>query len=101
MHRTQLTTADFIARAREIHGDKYDYSKTKYSNRKSKVTIICPKHGIFKQAAYSHLRGCGCKKCSNKNKLTTEEFIKKAKDIHGNKYDYSKTKYKSYSSKVI
>ena len=58
-----LTTEEFIRRSKEIHGDKYDYSKTNYIDNKSKVTIICPIHGEFEQIAAEHLRGHGCSKC--------------------------------------
>ena len=45
----------FIARARAVHGDKYDYSKTDYQDMRSKVLIVCPVHGEFWQRAQSHL----------------------------------------------
>ena len=45
----KLTTIDFIIRAKEVHGDKYDYSKVEYVNNKTKVCIICPEHGEFWQ----------------------------------------------------
>ena len=95
---TNLTTEQFIEKAKKIHGDKYDYSKTSYKNNRTKVIIICKKHGEFKQSPDSHLSGCGCKECF-KEKLSTikvsstEEFIEKAKKIHGDKYDYSQVKY--------
>ena len=57
------TKEQFIEKAIEIHGDKYDYSKVKYKNAKNKITIICKKHGEFNQEAGSHLLGSGCKKC--------------------------------------
>lgn len=41
------TTEQFISEAKQIHGDKYDYSKVNYHNGKQKVEIICPKHGSF------------------------------------------------------
>lgn len=53
----------FIASAREVHGNKYDYSKTDYQNMRSKVLIICPRHGEFYQRAHSHLLGSGCPMC--------------------------------------
>ena len=83
----------FIEKAKEIHGDKYDYSKVEYVNADTKVCIICPEHGEFWQTVNSHLSGCGCPTCAGNNRLTTEEFIKKARQVHGNKYDYSKTEY--------
>lgn len=57
------TTEEWVAKAREVHGDKYDYSKSEYINSRSKISIICPIHGIFKQEANSHLKGSGCPKC--------------------------------------
>ena len=57
------TTEQFIVESKLIHGNYYDYSKTKYINANEKVEIICPKHGEFWQSANSHLQGCGCPKC--------------------------------------
>lgn len=101
----KLTTEEFIKRSREIHGDKYDYSKVNYVNNHTKVCIICPEHGEFWQKPMSHLNGHGCvkcytKDCANRFSLTTKEFIKKAKDIHGDKYDYSKVNYVNSYTKV-
>ena len=90
------TTNKFIEDAKNIHGDKYDYSKVEYKDNKTKVCIICPKHGEFWQNPNSHLQGCKCPKCSRENmpkKNNIDDFIKKAKNIHGDKYDYSETKY--------
>ena len=60
----RLTTEQFVAKAREIHGDKYDYSKVVYSKMHDYITITCPQHGDFLQKAYSHLNGKGCSKCA-------------------------------------
>ena len=89
---------EFIEKSKQIHGNKYDYSKVEYTNCETKVCIICPEHGEFWQIPYLHTHGSGCPNCgrikSNKSKsLTLEEFIKRAKCIHGNKYDYSKVEY--------
>ena len=93
------TIAEFINRAKEIHGCKYDYSKVEYVNNSTKVCIICPIHGEFWQRPKRHLNGDGCPKCSGRNR-TTEEFIECARKVHGDKYDYSKTKYEKYDSKI-
>ena len=98
----RLTTEEFIRRAREIHGDKYDYSKTVYTGRKNEVIVICPIHGEFKIIADSHLNGSGCRKCYfDSLRSNTEEFIERARKIHRDKYDYSKTIYTGCDSKVI
>ena len=101
----QLTTESFIEKAKKVHGEKYDYSKVEYKNSETKVCIICPEHGEFWQTPHSHLNGTGCHRCAiekvnEKQKLTTESFIEKAKKVHGNKYDYSKVKYASSQTKV-
>lgn len=94
------TTGEFVKRAREIHGDKYDYSKVNYVNNKTKVRIICPEHGEFYQIPKSHLMGCECPKCRNNYKLSADDFIKKSKLVHGDKYDYSKVEYINNVTKV-
>ena len=99
-HRSyKYTLEEFIEKARKIHGNKYDYSKVNYINNRTKVCIICPEHGEFCQSPSKHLYGKGCPKCVGKNK-TTEDFIKKAIEIHGDKYDYSKVTYKNTDTKV-
>ena len=102
----KITTEEFIKRAIEVHGDKYDYSKVEYKGMHTKVCIICPEHGEFWQKPSNHISlKQGCPMCKNTtlkiNKLlTTEEFIKRAKEIHGDKYDYSKVEYVDTSTKV-
>ena len=95
-----LTLKEFIEKSEQVHNHKYDYSKVEYINNRTKVCIICPEHGEFWQTPNSHLSGFGCAKCSEKNKKTAEEFIKKAKEIHGNRYDYSKVEYINNKTKV-
>ena len=101
---------EFIRMAKEIHGDKYDYSNVVYKGSKRKVCVICPRHGEFWQTPYCHLYGYGCKKCtdkmkSEKMKRTLEEFISEAQRIHQNldgtpKYDYALVEYKGAKKKV-
>ena len=104
--RQSLNTEQFIERAKKVHGNKYDYSKTEYINSSTKVCIICPIHGEFWQRPTEHLRGRGCKKCGDlsvgikNSRITTDEFIERAKKIHGDKYDYSKTEYISPRKKI-
>ena len=86
-------TKSFIEKAKSKHGDKYDYSNTVYYKSKEKLEIICKTHGKFEQVAAEHLKGYGCSKCSKKYKPTLEEWIERAKLIHGDTYDYSKAVY--------
>ena len=96
----KMNTALFIEKAKRVHGNKYDYSKVVYENTSTKVCIICPEHGEFWQKPNGHLNGAGCSKCSKNSKITFEDFIKKAKEIHGDKYDYSKVNYVNVTTKV-
>ena len=98
--RKRKTTEEFIADAKKVHGDKYDYSKVVYLQNKQRITIICPEHGEFEQIPSNHLKGFGCKKCSNQYKPTREEFIENANNVHNNKYDYSKLVYVNAKTKV-
>jgi len=99
----------FLNKCKEIHQDKYDYSLIKeedYINQNSKLKIICKIHGLFNQKAGSHYIGRGCRKCgtvssSNTRRSNTEEFIEKAKKVHGDKYDYSKVEYIDCNTKII
>ena len=94
----QLTTKQFIEKAKLVHGDKYDYALVEYKNTITKVKIMCPIHGVFEQRPNDHLNHKGCSMCGeksriNKRRKTTEQFIEEAKAVHGNKYDYSLTEY--------
>lgn len=100
MHMDKQAT--FIAKAVEKHGETYNYSQVNYTTTTKKVEIVCRKHGAFSQAPYAHLRGQGCAKCKfESRKETTASFIKKAKKVHGDKYDYSKTKYGKNQKEII
>ena len=99
------TTEQFIIDAKNIHGDKFDYSLVEYIKSSIKVKIICPIHGEFEQSPNAHLSGRGCPKCFGDNQRilkqsNTEEFPTKANKIHGDKYDYSLVEYKNARTKV-
>jgi len=101
----RLTTEEFISRARRVHGNKYDYALVEYSGTYTPVKIICREHGEFEQKPTKHLSGHGCKPCgrlakANADRLNTEQFIAKAKRVHGDKYDYSLVSYERHDLPV-
>ena len=98
--KPKSNTEDFIKRARLVHGDKYDYSCTMYTNTRTKVLIKCPKHGYFHQVANHHLNGNGCPVCSRRVKMDVKEFVDNAVKVHGNNYDYSQVVYNGNSKPV-
>lgn len=104
-HKKRKETGEFIQEAIKIHGEKYDYSFVKYTTRSTNVKIICPEHGSFWQLPSCHLNGSGCfacgvKKQSDAKRKLQDDFIKESLLVHGDKYDYSKVKYKQHTVPV-
>lgn len=93
--RRIVTTASFIAEAKEIYGDRYDYTKVDYKNRDHRVIVTCPVHGDFQVYAREHLDGKGCPKCEK-----GEKFITKLKDKFGDKFGLDEFIYNSSSLPV-
>ena len=85
-----LTKEDFIRKAREVHGWKYDYSEVNYINYKTPITIICPKHGKFEQLPGNHLKGCKCPECAREQIEPSkgELFIKSLLNKYHCKYKF-------------
>lgn len=102
----KYSVEEFIELAKTVHSNKYDYSLINVIEKvTSKVPIICPIHGKFKQEVRSHLSGQGCRKCGRRalgDKMfkTTDTFIREANDTHDGFYDYSKTEYVGCYDKV-
>lgn len=100
------TTEEWIERVAPLYNYRFDYSRVKYVDNKTNVIVICPEHGEFLVTPSNHIKGNGgCPKCCSELKhnsysKTTEQFIKDAKKVHGDKYDYSKTIYYNNKEKV-
>jgi len=94
-------TENFIIKANFIHNNKYDYSLVNYINYSTKVKIICKIHGEWEQTPQAHNKGHGCFKCGrDKLRTSNDDFIKKAKEIHKDKYEYSFVEYKNAGTKI-
>lgn len=93
--RRTVTTESFIAEAKEIYGDRYDYSKVEYKNKDHRVTIICPVHGEFQVYAREHLDGKGCPKCEK-----GEKFLAKLHEKFGDKFGLEQFVYESSTTPV-
>lgn len=90
-NRENYTTEEWIRKAKEVHGNKFDYSKVKYENSKKFVTIICPKHGEFTQMPAEHLAGKGCKYCAHQTFHPLESLAIVAPEIAA-EWDYEMNK---------
>ena len=105
-NKKRLSTEKFISKSKEIHGDKYDYSKVQYIKSNIKVCIICPSHGEFWQTPNAHTsRASGCPICGHNRTvehktISHEIFISRSIGVHGTKYDYSKVEYAKSNIKV-
>lgn len=82
-----MSNDEFISRSIAIHGDRYDYTDTIYTNAKTKVKIKCRDHGFFYQIPSEHTKGSNCKLCSAR-KITEIDFVSRSRVIHKNKYSY-------------
>lgn len=141
--KPRLTFDEFVRRSVAVHGDFYDYSRVEYTTVKTKVEIVCPKHGVFLQAPEQHMMGRDCPECakekrkattlarhgveyasqsadmqaksretrmerfggmkppgSGRKSMTTDGFIRRAREIHGDRYDYSQVEYVGSGVKV-
>jgi len=101
----RLNNEILIERFRQIHGDKYDYSKVDYdySKRGKPLVIVCPIHGEFRQPFKTHLKGKGCQRCALEQTRETkkQKLISQFKDVHGDRYDYSKVDYQGSKQKIV
>jgi len=98
-HRMRWTPEHFEKLAKEVHGDKYSYDLTTFHSASSKVKAICSVHGPFWTSPANHIHHkTNCPKCSaplkgQKNVKTTEQYVAECKQVHGETYDYTQTKY--------
>lgn len=97
--RKLRTKEQFIEEAVLKHGNKYSYQNVEWQGNWVKTNITCLDHGDFLQAPGSHLQGHGCPRCYHER--ASREFLDRAKEIHGDKYDYSKVVYKGCFDKVV
>lgn len=98
----KLSTEEFIQRAKKIHGDRYIYDSAIYKGTHTKVSIVCPIHGVFHQTPNKHVnQHQGCPKCNGGITSTKEDFVAKAQEIHGDKYSYHDFIYKNKYTKGI
>jgi len=98
-------TKQVIAKFIKKHGNKYDYSKVNFVGSHTKVIIICPEHGEFKQTPAIHLRGSRCPTCGQiakgkKKRIDNETIINRFREVHGYRYDYTPTLYSTNRNKV-
>lgn len=103
----KMTYDEFLKLAKNRHNNKFIYNEETercFNGSHSIIPIICQKHGVFEIEARRHLK-YDCKECSYENRMekfrsNTEEFIEKARKVHGDDCDYSLVDYKGASEYV-
>lgn len=105
VERRTGSTWSFLEKAKSIHGDKYGYNLVSYVTDDVEVRIICHEHGEFSQRPSNHLAGRGCKSCASVRigdlkRNTTESFLIRSREVHGDKYGYEHALYEHCDSKV-
>lgn len=103
----RLNTDIFIERSKKTHGDRYDYSKSVYVNKRTKIKITCPIHGDFLQCPQNHMKGQGCPECGKKYAsewrcFGWESFVSESNKRFNGEYSfpYIKDEYRNSHSKV-
>lgn len=109
-----LSQNEWIKRAKNIHGNQYDYSRVKYVNQHTPIVVVCKTHGEFNVTPSNHVRkmqsenhtpngcpSCGREKVIARNKAgrqTEEQALKRLVEVHGSLYQYCN--YKSYMESI-
>lgn len=108
--RVKLTKENFVDRAKNVHGNLYNYDLVQYDGFSHKVKILCHIHGVFEQTPRHHIQlKTGCPHCarerrkiSNRREISSKEkFVAQSQLIHHNKYSYEDVIYVSAHTKVI
>lgn len=89
----KMSFQSFLIKAQQVHNTNYDYSSAEFVDSKTKIEVICRKHGAFMQVPYAHLRGQGCPSCAKNTRvekisLPFSDFLQRARRVHGTKYRY-------------
>ena len=105
-HKSRTGTIEFIRRARERHGERYDYSLVEYLQCDTKVCIVCAVHGEFWQRPACHVRGYGCERCSHEYRGAMmrsgfDEFLEAALKSHNGLYSYKQDSFRGMGSSVV
>jgi very-short-patch-repair endonuclease len=101
----KYTLPIFLKKAKEIHGNNFDYSQITdkhINNGAHSLLLICCNicKYIWSQKLYSHITGkAGCPSCKGLAQWTLDRFLTRAILIHGEKYNYSQVTEKDINGK--
>ena len=101
----RLKKDEVLKRLKSVHGDALRFQINEYENIRQKITVSCQLHGKFQSSIGNLFTGRGCLKCSlaktaHSRRLSNDDWIKKAKAVHGNRYNYKDTCYDGANNKL-
>lgn len=98
----RLTTAEFVERAQQVHGDRFDYTESVYTTKRASIQIKCRTCTTqFITRASRHLyEATGCPTCAGNRRKSTSVFVDEARRMHSDLYDYSRSVYETRHSLV-
>jgi hypothetical protein len=89
-----VTQDEALRRIRAALGDEYDLNKAVYVDSKTKITVICSKHGEFQKVLQLLCKGYGCNPCSRSEKcIPLNEWTRRFAEVHGASYSYEKVEH--------
>lgn len=94
------TKSFWLKKFKDVHGDKFNYSKSFFKGTKDKIVIICDKNHEFEQSPSKHANGQGCSYCVGNIKYTLQDILLKFNATHGDTYKYERVKFESIHKKV-
>lgn len=102
----RMTREIFIDSARRIHGDRYKYDDLQFVDKETRLLITCNRHGEWPSYPETHLMGKGCPKCGDERmgdaqRMSVEEFIARATELHEGRYTYEQVEYVTARQAVI
>lgn len=104
IERITLPYNELLERVHKGQNNRYTYPniKEELKNTNSEITVVCPRHGMYKTKAVYLMNGNECKMCIKDNSyLTQDEFLRRSHKVHGTYYNYDKAIYSGYNKKVI
>ena len=89
-YEKELTFDTFKRRMHELYGDKYTFVWSDFNNRQSMIRFICKEHGEQRRSVTGLSDGKGCAYCNGK--FYPPDWIKNARAVHGEKYEYDESR---------
>lgn len=98
-YEKELTLDTFKNRMQELYGDKYTFVWSDFNNKQSMIRFTCKEHGEQRRSVTGLLDGKGCAYCNGK--FYPPDWIKNARAVHGEKYEYDESRPPQRVSDII